>query len=149
MDLLIELNKTFDSNSITARVKSQNSIEYKLENYTKNHNNGEGPLNKCFNDIYGIRVIFEDEINFDEIKKFIDLNYPNLKCIDSSKKEYMATHIYFKKDNFSFPWELQIWEKKHEISNINSHEKYKQEYKKWENENKGGRRFGNTLYNNE
>ena len=62
-----------------------------------------------------------------------------LKCIDSSKDVgYIATHIYFKKDNYSFPWELQIWDKTHENSNIMLHEQYKQDYIKWEEENKGG-----------
>ena len=67
------------------------------------------------------------------------INKNNLKCIDSSKEVgYTATHIYFQNDNYSFPWELQVWDKSHEKSNIESHERYKQEYIKWEKENKGG-----------
>lgn len=70
--------------------------------------------------------------------EFINMRHENLKCIDSSKKEYKATHIYFKQDNFNFQWELQIWNKIDEVNNIISHEKYKQDYAKWERENKGG-----------
>ena len=62
--------------------------------------------------------------------------YSDLKCINSSKDEYNATHIYFKKDNYTFQWELQVWNKVDEANNINSHERYKQDYVKWENENK-------------
>ena len=46
----------------------------------------------------------------------------------------MATHIYFqglRGDNFSFPWELQIWSKSDEKKNIDSHYKHKQSYKEW------------------
>ena len=64
-----------------------------------------------------------------------------MKCIDSSKKAYKATHIYFKQDNWNFQWELQIWNKENEINNINSHEKYKQGYVKWEKENNGGEKI--------
>ena len=107
-----------------------------IENYIKNHEEGKIPINKCFNDLFGIRIICNEELSFDKIVKLINNKYSNLKCIDSSKNEYKATHIYFKKDNFTFQWELQVWNKTDEIRNINSHEKYKQDYIKWENENK-------------
>lgn len=60
--------------------------------------------------------------------------------MDSSKKEgnYKAIHVYFNKDNYAFPWELQIWNKQDEENNLESHKKYKQDYIKWESENKGG-----------
>jgi len=78
----------------------RNSIEYKLNNYIKNHNEGEEPINKCFNDIFGIRIVLENNIKYDEIKEFVDNKYDYLKCIDSSKGDYVATHIYFKSDYF-------------------------------------------------
>ena len=34
--------------------------------------------------------------------QLINTTYDNLKCIDSSKNEYKATHIYFRKDNYTF-----------------------------------------------
>ena len=137
---LDELNLTSEVNS---RVKAQNSIEYKINNYmSEKHNNGEIPINKCFNDLYGIRIIFNDKITYNEIKEFVENRYDGkLKCIDSSKGEYVATHIYFRKSNFSYQWELQVWDKEHEKTNIISHEKYKQDYTKWEKENKGGESF--------
>lgn len=124
---------------VNSRVKAQNSIEYKISNYmSEKHEFGKVPLNKCFNDLYGIRIIFDESIKFEDIKKFIDEKYNRaLKCYDASKGDYVATHIYFKSGNYCFQWELQIWDKEHEESNLISHDKYKQDYTKWETENKG------------
>ncbi len=127
-----------DAAKVNIRAKAKNSIEYKIENYIKNHENGEVPINKCFNDLFGIRIICSNKIENEQIIQLINTKYKNLKCIDSSKKEYRAIHVYFKKDNFTFQWELQVWNKVDEINNIRSHEKYKQDYVRWENENKGG-----------
>ncbi len=134
--------KQFNSNSVkvNTRAKTKNSIEYKIKNYTQNHENGKISINKCLNDLFGIRFITEKSLTYEEITKLIKNKYNNLRCIDSSKKEYKATHIYFKQDNYSFQWELQIWNKEDEINNINSHEKYKQDYIQWEKENKGGKK---------
>lgn len=129
-----------DTAKVNIRAKAKNSIEYKIENYIKNHENGEVPINKCFNDLFGIRIICSNKIENEQIMQLINTKYKNLKCIDSSKKEYRAIHVYFKKDNFTFQWELQVWNKVDEINNIRSHEKYKQDYVRWENENKGGNR---------
>lgn len=137
----MNLNDLKLKSEINSRVKSQNSIEYKINNYmSEKHNNGKNPINKCFNDLYGIRIILSGSFKYDEIKEFVEKRY-SLKCINSSKGEYVATHIYFKKNNYSFQWELQVWDKEHEINNIRSHEKYKQDYTKWEKENKGGESF--------
>ena len=127
-----------ENSKVNIRTKAKNSIEYKIKNYMENHENGKVPINKCFNDLFGIRIICKDKLTYEKIADLINNQYSNLKCIDSSKKDYKATHIYFKKDNFSFQWELQVWNKEDEINNIESHEKYKQDYVKWENENKGG-----------
>jgi len=139
IQLLIDF-KQFNSekSKVNIRAKTKNSIEYKISNYIKNHESGEIPINKCLNDLFGIRIICSEKLTYNEISNFINEHYNNLKCIDSSKQDYKATHIYFKQDNFNFQWELQIWNKVDEINNINSHEKYKQDYVRWENENKGG-----------
>lgn len=127
-----------EKEKINTRVKLKNSIQYKIENYIKNHNAGEIPINKCLNDLFGIRVILSEELGITEIIEFVHVKYPNLKVIDSSKGEYKATHIYFRDGNYNFQWELQIWNKCDEATNIESHRKYKQEYVKWEKSNKGG-----------
>lgn len=129
-----------DKAKVSIRTKAKNSIEYKIENYVRNHENGEVSVNKCLNDLFGIRIICKEKITYNQIKKFVENKYDNLKCIDSSKDVgYKATHIYFKEDNFHFQWELQIWNEEDEENNIKSHEKYKQDYVKWERENKGGK----------
>ena len=123
---------------VNIRTKAKNSIEYKIKNYIENHENGKVPINKCLNDLFGIRIICTKKIENEQIKQLVKLKFKHLKCIDSSKQDYKATHIYFRQDNFNFQWELQIWNKEDEMNNINSHEKYKQDYIKWEKENKGG-----------
>lgn len=120
---------------INVRIKARNSILYKYDNYLKNHEGGKSPINKCFNDLFGIRIIFKEDISHLKIKEYLENNYPNLKCIEALRKNYIATHIYFNYDNFSFPWELQVWSKSNEINNLESHSKYKQDYIKWETEN--------------
>lgn len=135
--------KQFNSENakISIRTKAKNSIEYKIKNYTENHENGEVSINKCLNDLFGIRIICKKPLFYNQIKDFIGNKYNNLKCIDSSKKSgYKATHIYFKKDNFHFQWELQVWNEEDEENNIKSHERYKQDYVRWEKETKGGRK---------
>lgn len=44
----------YDKSSVTSRVKAQNSIEFKLENYSSKHEGGKIPLKKCMNDLLGI-----------------------------------------------------------------------------------------------
>jgi len=120
---------------VNSRVKALNSIQFKIDNYEKNHENGKIPIKKCLNDIFGIRMIFIDELDYNKIINFVKCNYPKLRCINSDKGEYKAIHIYFGNDNNkNFRWELQLWDKKHEKSNLLSHSKYKQEYTKWESD---------------
>lgn len=125
---------------VTARVKSQNSIEYKIQNYkTDRHEFGKVAINKCFNDLFGARIILEIPLTAEKILMFIKKTYgETYKCRDSSKFDYKAVHLYFKKDNQSFPWELQIWNRDDVKSNLASHKKYKQGYTTWEKESKEG-----------
>lgn len=139
IQLLMDFKKFNTQNAkINIRTKAKNSIEYKIKNYIENHEDGKVPINKCLNDLFGIRIICTEPIENVQIVELVKSNFKNLKCIDSSKQDYKATHIYFRQDNFNFQWELQVWNKENEINNINSHEKYKQDYIKWEKENKGG-----------
>lgn len=139
VDIMFELDTIeYSNSSVTSRVKAQNSIEYKLENYCINHENGRIPLKKCLNDLLGIRIVIDDDFTYQEVKQYMEVNFPDYKCINSSKISYIATHIYFENGNSFFPWELQIWTKRDERNNFASHKEYKQEYTKWERANKGG-----------
>lgn len=123
--------------TVNTRVKAKNSIEFKINNYILKHNLGEIPISKCFNDLYGIRIILKENLSCEDIINFISQKYPSLKCINSSKPEgYIAVHVYFKNSNQTFQWELQIWNEANEKINMESHEKYKQDYTKWEKENR-------------
>ena len=128
------------SSQVTARVKAQNSIELKIQNYkTAKHEFGKVSINKCFNDLFGVRIILKNPLSYDEITAFIKQTYDDkYKCIDSSKLEYKATHLYFKQGNTNFQWELQIWNECDRENNLKSHKKYKQEYTTWEKESKEG-----------
>lgn len=136
----IEFSKpVLNSSKLETRTKQINSIKYKINNYKVSslHRNGKTAINKCLNDLMGFRIILNDNKDFEQIKQFVDETYNSkYKCINSSKGEYVATHIYFKKDNYSFQWELQVWNKGNELQNKKSHNKHKQGYVKWENENK-------------
>ena len=121
---------------ILSVIISMSSLQDKINRYyaEKKHEYGKISINKCVNDILGIRLIFNEEENLHEIMNYINKKYNNLKSIDSSKDGYVATHAYFiKNDNSKFQWELQLWNKKDVENNKECHEKYKQEYTKFEN----------------
>lgn len=121
-----------DTSVITSRIKEPNSIQSKVSTYLRRDNKGRVPINKCFNDIFGIRIIIDSTFSFDQLKDHIENEFTGLKLINSTKNGYIAYHIYFRKSNKVFPWELQIWEKCNERNNIESHHKYKQGYTIWE-----------------
>ena len=82
-----------------------------------------------------IRIILKEVTTLKNIIDYIKAEFPELKVINSSKKDYKAIHVYFGKgNNYVFQWELQIWLEKDEINNLLSHHKYKQDYIKWEKE---------------
>ncbi len=132
--LLESNNLNFSKSKLRSRIKTKNSVNAKIDNYLK-RDNGNFPIKKCFNDLLGFRIIIDDNFSYSDINSFVSQNYPNLKCIDSSKNGYVATHIYFQAhgNNKLFPWELQIWQLSDEENNINSHTLYKQGYTTWEN----------------
>ena len=133
-DIIAEILSLQDSKTvITSRIKQLNSIEYKIERYQKGDLAGGMPINKCLNDLFGVRIIIDEIYDDKELREYLAERYPKLKVIDSSKDRYKATHLYFYNDNYSFPWELQIWKKVDESGNLLSHKKYKQGYTIWEN----------------
>lgn len=150
-DQFLNQNKVFsmfengtDDFEICCRVKTVNSIEYKINRYQgEKHGNGYSDVNHCLNDLFGIRVIADTTMDHSSILDYVATKYSHLKCRDSSKPpesdnphiKYTATHIYFKgnpKSNLCFPWELQIWIKTDKEMNNLSHALYKQDYTSWE-----------------
>lgn len=125
----VHFNVTSVYPDVRARVKTVNSFSDKIDKYNKKHENGKIPINKCLNDLLGFRIILTESYDFNSIMDFIKESFGDkYKCIDASKLSYKAVHVYFRGDNYSFPWELQIWNAEDERSNIESHNIYKQEY---------------------
>ena len=123
--------------NVEARIKHINSIEYKINAYKESPQHGRGtvPINKCLNDLMGVRIILDREYPYEEIHDYVKNIYASFKIISKNKNGYIATHIYFRTSNYSFPWELQVWSQGHAVANKHSHSVYKQEYTSWENEN--------------
>ena len=117
------------------RVKNECSIWYKYIRYsdkTIENKPGSIPINKCFNDLFGLRIISKDKFDFDIIQKYIKNKYSHFKCLLRNFNGYKAIHIYFKIDNFHYQWELQLWNECDTEPNYKSHQKYKQDYTEWE-----------------
>ena len=111
------------------RVKTRESIDDKIERFSSRED--QYPVNNWLNDIFGVRII----LTADEIKSVMDLlddwqeelGLKNWYLRDN--EGYRGLHIYFKnKNNFYFPWELQIWDEEDLQSNIKSHEKFKRNF---------------------
>ena len=123
------------------RVKNVNSLDNKIRGYidTQEHEFGMVPVNKCLNDLLGLRFIDStNSIKFNEVEEVVkNLSYSKfLKIIEKDIHNYKAVHIYFKTNNKDFRWELQLWNQADEKVNKNEHEHYKQAYTKFENEYK-------------
>ncbi len=108
------------------RVKTRESIDDKIARFSTRQD--QYPVNNWLNDIFGARIV----LNAAEIQTVMslldgwqaELNLKNWYLRD--KEGYRGLHIYFKnKNNFYFPWELQIWDAQDLQSNIQNHEKFK------------------------
>lgn len=111
------------------RVKTRESIDDKIERFSTRED--RYPVNNWLNDIFGARII----LTAAEIANLMDLlddwqDELSLKNWYLRNKEgYKGLHIYFKnKNNFYFPWELQIWDAEDIQSNIQNHEKFKRDF---------------------
>lgn len=130
------------SRNLEYRIKTKNSIEEKLAKYKEKesltpNSKGKFPLKKCLNDLYGARYFFEGKgLPLEKIEKHLKETFSALKIKNASKGEYKAVHVYFHQDNFSFPWELQVWNQQDAVLNKQSHKEHKQAYTKWEKESR-------------
>ena len=67
---------------VTARVKAQNSIEFKIQNYkTERHEFGKIPINKCINDLFGIRIFLREPLTFEEVYSVISVGAADLEYV--------------------------------------------------------------------
>lgn len=125
---------------VESRVKNINSISSKIYQYINyKSEKGEVAINKCLNDLYGVRLIlkrisFKNEMKL--IKEIIEENRLECKVINASKQKYKAIHLYLKGDSSSLRWEIQFWLASDDKTNRQSHAIYKQAYTKWEDKYK-------------
>ncbi len=100
-------------NIIGSRFKSEDSI---IRKYEKTLRTGGG-FKQCFNDILGFRLHFNEYPDlFPDYFRVVDLR--NGKQIDDG---YRAIHLYYQRDNHSYPIEVQLWCGKDYQFNIWSH----------------------------
>ena len=111
------------------RVKTRESIDDKISRFASRED--QYPVNNWLNDIFGARIVLTAE-EIHTVMGLLDdwqdeLGLKNWYWRD--KEGYRGLHIYFKnKNNFYFPWELQIWDGNDLQSNIKNHEKFKRNF---------------------
>ncbi len=140
IDFPIRISDCFTSNyTISSRTKETSSVQDKIQRYSAREG-GSYPIKKCLNDLFGFRLIHDGRWAFEDIEDFCkrEWNTNNIKCHDSTKNGYTATHIYIYCGNDAFPWELQPWDRCNEEKNIENHRIYKQGYTKWVESTEGG-----------
>lgn len=133
-DLSFDIQDLNLSSKVTSRIKQTNSIQEKLKRYmTDKHQYGEVQLKKCLNDILGFRIVLNEFDSHEDVINILSERFEKIKVVNADKEDYVAVHAYFMTgDNKNFQWELQIWNKKDEMTNLLSHHKYKQDYISWE-----------------
>lgn len=136
-DLICEFGQniqTTENFKFISRIKTTESLIQKVLKKMK-EDEGKFSINKCINDLLGLRIIDGD---YKENKKYIDNIIEELKKAGFKIKNierdlvtgYKAYHIYIIRNNYTFPIEIQIWDKEHEQKNIDLHSKHKEDYVK-------------------
>ena len=93
------------------RVKTPDSIRRKVQRHP------DLKFQSVFNDILGIRIRVPDyELQFPEYYRVVDMQKG--KAVDDG---YRAVHLYYKKDNFHYPIEVQLWSDRDYNFNLWSH----------------------------
>lgn len=124
IEKLDSMIKTMDN--ISCRTKTITSIKNKW-----NKNIGKKrPIKKVFNDIVGIRIITENNIDniIGYITEIADNKNYKIEKIDFREKHksnddgYRGIHIYFMNNPKSFRIEIQIWSKVDAILNFYTHQ---------------------------
>ncbi|MEG2457992.1 MAG: hypothetical protein RSB41_03785 [Bacilli bacterium] len=138
-DLIEEIDDKIglsDDFKFSSRIKTRESLIQKILK-KMNEENGKIKILKLINDLLGLRIVvpsFREELN-----KINNLNLTQYKAFENCKIRildrnlatgYKAYHIYIRRDNKTFPIELQIWDKEDEENNINLHTDHKEEYVK-------------------
>lgn len=95
------IDTLIQDNLIGSRFKSDDSI---MRKYKKTLDNNWG-FKQCFNDVLGFRLKFDEyPTEFPDYYRVVDLR--NGKQIDDG---YRAIHLYYQKDSYHYPIEIQLW----------------------------------------
>ena len=101
-------------NLIGSRFKCDDSI---LRKYEKVLRTGGG-FKQCFNDVLGFRLKFDEyPTEFPDYFRVVDLRQG--KQVDDG---YRAIHLYYQRDSWSYPIEVQLWCGRDFCFNIWSHQ---------------------------
>lgn len=93
-----QFDRTDKEFTVDSRIKTSNSIEEKNDDYLKREEEGKVNINKCFNDLFGIRVIIDcNELTHSDIPDWLEKKGFKCEIKDEIHKEYnhryRATHI--------------------------------------------------------
>ena len=101
-------------NLIGSRFKSDDSILRKYEKVLRT----SGGFKQCFNDVLGFRLKFDEyPTEFPDYFRVVDLRQG--KQVDDG---YRAIHLYYQRDSWSYPIEVQLWCGRDFFFNIWSHQ---------------------------
>lgn len=100
-----------DIMSVNYRVKTMESIIDKV------YRRGDMGFLSVFNDILGIRIfVNEYPSKYPDCYRVVDMS--SGKKIDDG---YRAVHLYYTRDNYSYPIEVQLWSRKDKEFNMMAH----------------------------
>lgn len=130
-----DLIDNYNSLRLRMRIKEWSSLEEKIERHNNGPTEGKIPIQKCINDIFGLRIIsdkdYRNHKDFDQMCERLKKEKVIFRYYTRNDDEYHGIHLYFKgKSNLYLPWELQIWYDGHEENNYQSHHQHKQGYLK-------------------
>ncbi len=107
------IDTLIQENLIGSRFKSEDSI---MRKYEKTLRTGGG-FKQCFNDVLGFRLKFKEyPEGFPDFYRVVDLR--DGKKIDDG---YRAIHLYYQRDSWSYPIEIQLWCGRDYLFNMWSH----------------------------
>ncbi|HBG7745393.1 TPA: hypothetical protein KRE80_000856 [Clostridioides difficile] len=87
---------------VSYRIKSYHSCLIKYDKYYPNME-----LNKCFNDLLGIRIIVDSYYELFE-QDLSSFRLADMRTEKANDDGYRGVHLYYQKSNFHYPIELQI-----------------------------------------
>ncbi|HBG2405013.1 TPA: hypothetical protein KPK48_003215 [Clostridioides difficile] len=87
---------------VSYRIKSYHSCLIKYDKYYPNVE-----LNKCFNDLLGIRIIVDSYYELFE-QDLSSFRLADMRMGKANDDGYRGVHLYYQKSNFHYPIELQV-----------------------------------------